>query len=91
MATIQVDVSAPGQRSRLLQMQVVLGGEVDIETAIVKAMVAVFQARPNKVIEWVEENPERTITLSGRREDTAELSAFLMKQFFPGYRPPARQ
>ena len=91
MAVVQVDMAVPGQRSRLVQVRVELGDERDIETAIIKAMVQIFQARANKDIAWVEENPPRTIRLSGRKSDTAELTDFLMKNFFPDYRPPAGQ
>ena len=81
-------------RHRLRQVRVELETETDIETAVVKKMIEIIRTQTTSYFTWTNDkgtDRERKLILSARPEDTAELTAFLMKQYFPAYRPPRRQ
>ncbi|MES2319730.1 MAG: hypothetical protein V4631_19800 [Pseudomonadota bacterium] len=80
-------------RSRLRLVTVELGTEPDIETAVVKQMIEMIRDVTKDDLVWTYdkgEPNERRIVLSARKQDTEELAAFLMKEYFPAHRPPRR-
>ncbi len=68
------------------QVQVDIGGERDIETAIVKKMIELIRKEKPGDFVWDSHRLGRHVNLSARVEDAAELQAFLLKEFFPDYR-----
>ena len=72
------------------QVQVEQGAELDIETAIVKKMIELIRKEKPGDFVWDSHRLGRHVNLSARVEDTAELQAFLLKEFFPNYNPHAR-
>lgn len=76
------------KRRWLQQVDVQLGGERDIETAIVKKMIELIRKEKTGDFEWDSHRLQRVVTMSARVQDTAALEAFLYKEMFPAYRPP---
>lgn len=74
------------KRNWLKQERVEQGAELDIETAIVKMMIELIRKEKPGDFIWDSQRLGRHVNLSARVEDTAELQAFLLKEFFPGYR-----
>lgn len=74
------------KRNWLKQEHVELGAELDIETAIVKKMIELIRKEKPGDFVWDSQRLGRHVNLSARVEDTAELQAFLLKEFFPNYR-----
>ena len=74
------------KREWLQDVRVDRGAEQDIETAVVKRLMELIRK------DWPEEVPfqsqrlGKTIVLGTRPSDEAQMSAFLMKEFFPDYR-----
>ena len=62
------------------------GTEVDIETAVVKKIIDVIREKKTGDFLWDSHRLGKTLTLSARPEDSAELQRFLMREFFPDYR-----
>ena len=77
------------KRRWLQQVRVELGTERDIETAIVKKMIEIIRKEKTGDFDWDSHRLQRVVKLSARPADQAELEAFLFKEMFPGYRPPA--
>jgi hypothetical protein len=77
------------KRRWLQQVRVELGTERDIETAIVKKMIEIIRKEKTGDFDWDSHRLQRVVTLSARPADQAELEAFLFKEMFPRYRPPA--
>ncbi len=74
------------KRNWLKEEKVDIGSERDIETAIVKKMIQLIrQEKPGDFV-WESRRLGRNIPMSARVEDTAELQAFLLQEFFPNYR-----
>lgn len=67
------------------------GNESDIEMAIIKKMIEVIRKYKDGDFIWDSRRLGRQVTLSARVEDTAQLQQFLLREFFPAYRPAARQ
>lgn len=81
----------PGFKRRWLQQVLVeQGGEVDLETAIVKKMIEMIRKEKTGDFEWDSHRLQRIVKLSARPQDTAELQAFLLKEMFPEYRTASR-
>jgi outer membrane biosynthesis protein TonB len=78
------------KRRWLQQVEVEQGAEADIETAIVKKMIELIRKEKTGDFEWDSHRLQRVVTMSARLQDTAELQAFLFKEMFPEYKPPAR-
>ncbi|WP_229445340.1 hypothetical protein [Massilia sp. Leaf139] len=78
------------KRRWLTSVTVEQGSEPDIETAVVKKMIELIRREKTGDFEWDSHRLGKVITMSARPRDTAELQAFLMKEMFPEYRPPAR-
>lgn len=74
------------KRRWLSQVQVEQGAELDIETAIVKKMIELIRKEKPGDFVWESHRLGRNVPMSARVEDTAELQAFLLKEFFPEYR-----
>lgn len=88
-AEIEYVMVVPGRPDQLINLKVGLGGEPDIETAIVQTLVEIMQATMKPDFQYkVGNTPE--VTLSARHEDRAALFAFLMKRNFPKHRPVRR-
>jgi outer membrane biosynthesis protein TonB len=68
------------------QVQVEIGSERDIETAIVKKMIELIRKEKPGDFVWDSHRLGRHVNLSARAEHAAELQAFLLKEFFPDYR-----
>jgi hypothetical protein len=72
-------------------IDVELGTEPDIETAVVKKMIEIIRAQTTDTFVWDSHRLGKQLTLSARREDSVELQQFLMREFFPDYiRAPRR-
>lgn len=78
------------KRRWLTSVTVEQGSDPDIETAVVKKMIELIRREKTGDFEWDSHRMGKVITMSARVKDTAELQAFLMKEMFPEYRPPAR-
>ena len=76
------------KRRWLSQVEVERGNEPDIETAIVNKMIEIIRKEKQGDFEWESHRLHRTVPMSARVKDTAELQAFLMKEMFPEYIPP---
>jgi type IV secretory pathway VirB10-like protein len=74
------------KRRWLQQVNVELGAEKDIETAIVKKMVELIRKEKTGDFDWDSHRLQRVVRMSARVQDTAELEAFLFKEMFPEYR-----
>jgi hypothetical protein len=81
--------SASSRRNSMRLFTIDQGVDVDIETAVVKKIIAVIREEKKGDFEWDSHRLGKTITLSARPQDTAELQQFLMREFFPDYLPPA--
>jgi len=68
------------------QVHVEQGSEIDIETAIVKKMIELIRKEKPGDFVWESHRLGREVPMSARKEDEAELQAFLLKEFFPEYR-----
>ena len=73
------------QWPRLVEVE--LGNERDIETAIIKSMIVQIRKERSAEFNWESHRLGRIVPLNARPEFSAELQAFLMKEFFPNYRP----
>ena len=83
-ATVKLRGWNPSFKRRWLQeVNVELGGEKDIETAIIKKMIEIIRKEKKGDFEWDSHRLQRVVKLSARPEDTAELSEFLYKEMFP--------
>lgn len=76
------------QWPRLVEVE--LGNERDIETAIIKSMIVQIRKERSAEFNWESHRLGRIVPLNARPEYTAQLQAFLMKEFFPDYRPSPR-
>lgn len=76
------------QWPRLVEVE--LGNERDIETAIIKSMIEQIRKERSAEFNWESHRLGRIVPLNARPEFSAELQAFLMKEFFPDYRPVPR-
>src|SRR5471032_2592150 len=74
------------KRNWTQQVHVEQGGEIDIETAIVKKMIELIRKEKHGDFVWESHRLGREVPMSARKEDEAELQAFLLKEFFPEYR-----
>jgi hypothetical protein len=88
-AELQFVDSTPGHPDRLINLKVSLGGEPDIETAVIQAMVDVIQATMAPDFEYTSGRGKK-VTLSARKQDTAALFSFLMRRNFPKHMPARR-
>ena len=61
-----------------------LGG--DIDTAIVRKMIEIIRQQKTGDFNWESRRLGRVVVLSARKQDDAELEAFLKKDFFASYR-----
>jgi outer membrane biosynthesis protein TonB len=77
------------QWPRLVEVQ--LGNEPDIETAIIKSMIALIRKEREAEFTWDSHRLGRIVELNAKPEFGNELQAFLMREFFPAYRTVARQ
>jgi hypothetical protein len=75
------------KRRWLTQVTVELGGERDIETAIVKKMIELIRKEKKGDFEWESHRLNKVVTLSARPEDTDALMVFLYKEMFRDYKP----
>lgn len=75
------------KRRWLQQITVEQGSEKDLETAIVKKMIELIRKEKPGDFVWESQRLGRNVNLSARPEDQAELEAFLIKEFFPNYKP----
>ncbi|SEO47725.1 hypothetical protein SAMN05428959_108225 [Duganella sp. CF517] len=75
------------KRNWLQQIHVEQGGERDIETAVVKEMIKIIRKEKPGDFEWESRRLGKTVHMSARKEDEKELTAFLLKEMFPEYRP----
>lgn len=79
------------KRNWARQIQVELGNEPDIETAIIKSMIVQIRMERSAEFTWESHRLGRLVELNAKPEYEAELRVFLMKEFFPNYRAVARQ
>ena len=83
-ATVKFRGWNPSFKRRWLQeVNVELGGEKDIETAVIKKMIEIIRKEKKGDFEWDSHRLGRVVKLSARLEDTAELSSFLRQEIFP--------
>ncbi len=77
------------KRRWLQQVHVELGSEIDIENAVVTKMIELIRKEKTGDFEWESHRLGRVVKMSARREDEAELRAFLLKEMYPKYIRPA--
>jgi outer membrane biosynthesis protein TonB len=78
------------KRRWLTQVTVEQGNEPDLETAVVKKMIELIRREKSGDFEWESHRLGKVVTMSARPKDEAELTAFLLKEMFPEYKPPRR-
>lgn len=78
------------KRAWTSQVLVEQGGEIDIESAIVKKMIELIRKEKPGDFVWDSHRLQRHVQLSARVQDTAALQAFLLKEFFPDYQTGPR-
>lgn len=78
------------KRQMPTQVEVELGNEGDIETAIVNSMIVLIRKERSAEFSWESHRLGRVVELNARPEYTAELQAFLMREFFPDHRVAIR-
>ena len=81
------------KRRWLQQVTVEQGDAPDLETAIVNKMIEIIRKEKPGDFEWQSHRLDRVVTMSARKEHTAELQAFLFKEMFcpkSGYAADAR-
>ena len=52
-------------------------------------MIELIRKEKTGDFDWDSHRLQRVVKMSARPQDEAELTAFLYKEMFPGYRPPA--
>lgn len=73
----------PGQRSFPQQtFEVDAGPNGDVERALVRRMIELIRTHYDGDFNWDSHRLGRVVVKSARKEDSAELEAFLMKEFF---------
>lgn len=73
----------PGQRSFPQQtFEVDAGPNGDVERALVRRMIELIRSHYDGDFNWDSHRLGRVVVKSARKEDNAELEAFLMKEFF---------
>ena len=77
------------KRRWLQQVHVELGSEIDIENAVVSKMIELIRKEKPGDFEWESHRMGRVVRMSARKEDEAELRAFLLKEMYPKYIRPA--
>ena len=60
----------------------------DIRVAVVRKMISIIRENVPGDFLWVSQRLGREVSLSARPGDNAELEAFIMRDIFPGARPP---
>ncbi len=79
------------KRRWLQEVDVELGSERDIETAIVKKMIELIRKEKTGDFDWESHRLQRVVKMSARVEDTAALQEFLYQEMFPAYRRPPQR
>ncbi|QCP14852.1 hypothetical protein FCL38_22785 [Pseudoduganella umbonata] len=77
------------KRRWLSQVKVELGNEIDIENAVVTKMIELIRKEKPGDFEWESHRLGRVVKMSARKEDEAELRAFLLREMYPRYIRPA--
>lgn len=72
------------------QLEVEQGNESDIRIAVVKKMIEIIRDHTQGDFTWSSPRLGRQVNLSARREDSAGLQQFLLREFFPDFDPTAR-
>jgi hypothetical protein len=70
------------KRRWLQQVTVEQGNAPDLETAIVNKMIEIIRKEKPGDFEWESHRLDRVVTMSARKEHTAELQAFLFREMF---------
>jgi hypothetical protein len=73
------------RRNSTQLVEVFKKSEPDIQTAVVKKMIAIIRENKHDEFEWDSYRLGRVVTLSARPENEARLEHFLMQEFFPDY------
>ncbi len=58
------------------------GNNADMQTAVVRSMIAIVRQFEKEDFTWESQRVGHTVTLSARMSDNAKLEAFLMREFF---------
>jgi hypothetical protein len=64
------------------------GDNPDIRIAVVRKMISIIRENVTGDFLWVSQRLGRQVSLSARPGDNAELEDFIMRDIFPGARPP---
>lgn len=73
-------------RRWLQQLEVELGNEPDIQSALVKKMIVLIRKEKKGDFTFRSERQQRDVTLSARVEDNDQLEDFLFKEVFPNHK-----
>lgn len=73
------------KRNWTQQVHVDQGGDIDIETAVVKKVIEIIRKEKPGDFPWESHRLGRVQIMSARKEDEAELTAFLLLELFPEY------
>ncbi|MBC7489138.1 MAG: hypothetical protein H7240_03205 [Glaciimonas sp.] len=76
---------ATARENRRQLIEVDAGPDGDIDSAIVKSMIALIRKRYPGNFKWDSQRLGRLVELSARETDGPALEAFLMKEFFGGF------
>jgi hypothetical protein len=75
------------RRNAQQMIEVQRGSNPSIELAVVRRMIAIIRDQSTGDFTWESMRLRRDIQLSARPADNAGLEDFLLKEFFPDYRP----
>jgi hypothetical protein len=79
------------RRDTIQTIDVRLGNEKDIRTAVLRRMIAIIRDHEKGDFVWESQRLGRNVTLSARPRDQAGLEAFLWQEFFEDPRRPAQR
>ena len=73
-------------RNTLQRIEVARGNNPNIEIAVVRRIIEIIRDHATGDFQWESPRTGRMVTLSARASDTAELEAFMIREFFPEMR-----
>ncbi len=73
---------ADARRNMDQLVEVRLGGNSNIELAVVRKMIEIIRSHVQGDFTWRSHRMNRVVTLSARQQDTAALEEFMLREFF---------
>ena len=70
------------------RIEVQRGDNPDIRIAVVRKIISIIRDQESNAFRWQSLRLGRDVNLSARKEDNAELEAFMLREFFDNDRSP---